>query len=147
MARPSYNGFYLFDSYDPSNDTWYTEGNLLPGAFSGIRQTIHPNGAAGNAYVGHGFADRQWKYQGLISGPLYHVLNQLADIESYIAEATNDPTTYHDLVDTYDRSWGDSQITTCTVVEGPRRCFGNDHWIASVVVEGIIRAMPNEVGG
>ena len=143
MPNPSFNGQYIFSSYDVNADP-FCEGTLLVGTYGPIIQQIHFNGANGAAVLNHGWPNREWKYEGFISVPTDDVTplrTILATIQNYADEADSDESTFHTLVDTLGYTYTDAQIHSFTPVMIQK---ANPGWIATVVITGIVKGMQQD---
>lgn len=134
MASPTFGGSPIFDSIRADNST-FTEGLLLVGDYTKIYQTIHFNREDGNRLISHGFPDRPWTFQGLISADTAARLKtRLSAIESQI-----DADDYHILVDSYGNTYANAKVMGMH----PQRMYGVANMIG-VVITGIIQGMAHD---
>lgn len=139
MSSPTFNDLPIFDSRKV-DATYYSEGVLTVHGYSKIIQTLHFNGENGNRLIHHGWPDRQWTFQGLMSydhatpaSALTGLKDSFRAIETYI-----DSEDYHKLVDSFGSVFTKARINTFDHTPIHKSAEG---YIAQVTITGIIQGM------
>jgi len=134
MASPTFAGSAIFDSIRADNST-FTEGVLYCPEYSKITQSIHFNGEDGNRLVEHGFPDRNWVFEGMISADtLARLKLRISAIQSDI-----DAQDYHTLVDSFGNTYANAKVMHMHM--RMIRIGTASEYIAAVTISGIVQGM------
>lgn len=139
MASPTYDSVAIFDSKRSDNST-FTEGNLFVEDYTPIIQKLHFNQEDGDRYLVHGFGDREWVYEGLLSSPtLADLQSKIAIILGKINDFQSNPTTYKTLVDSYGTTYTSAaQIHHFHFLERPHIEI-NGGYVCRIRVSGVLQ--------
>lgn len=147
MPSPTYDGAAIFDSKRDGTHT-FNEGVLyVDGDYTPIIQVIHFNGMDGDNVLVHGYADREWTYEGILSSTsLADLMSKISTIENKVDDFVTNPTTYKVLVDNFGNSFTNAQIRHFKVTERPH-IEANGNWFCRIRVAGVVQGMKSNHDG
>ena len=140
---PVFDSKQIFDSWDADNNQ-FSEGCLTVLDFQKIRQRLHFNGEQGDRYLTHGYPDRRWVFEGLLSAPDYDTLAaMIVQIQSYIKKADSLQNTYSPMSDSFGNIFPYAQIHSFHYLQIPQiRIDGG--YVCRVRIDGCVLGMESE---